>query len=119
MEAIQLLDYAAGLKLDTIQLSSLSDYEPGPSICSRSKNTPRVSESPNRRGHGLHLWELLPTTKEGEPAAYLSAAGVARPWVHQYALFHGIAGRPARQPRAHMEIPSRYFAKCVPTWTST
>ena len=55
-KAIQLLDYAASLKLDTIQFSSLDDYESlEPDHLARVKDYARESWHRHRRRHGMHL----------------------------------------------------------------
>lgn len=72
-KAIQLLDYAAGLKLDTIQLSSLGDYESlDPAYLQR------VKDHATRLGISIDagIGCVCPTSqsynkKEGDPAQYV------------------------------------------------
>ncbi len=73
-KAIQLLDYAAGLKLDTIQLSSLDDYE-----TFEPAYLERVKEHAARVGIAIDagIGCICPSSpaynkKEGEPAEYVA-----------------------------------------------
>lgn len=72
-KAIQLLDYAAGLKLDTIQLSSLDDYE---SLDPAHLKTVRDHATSLGISIDAGIWSICPTSqswrpKEGDPAQYL------------------------------------------------
>src|SRR5690349_317605 len=72
-KAIQLLDYAAGLKLDTIQLSSLNDYESlQPAYLQQVKeHAARVGIAIDA-GMGCICGSSASYNKrDGEPAAYL------------------------------------------------
>jgi sugar phosphate isomerase/epimerase len=73
-KAIQLLDYAAGLKLDTVQLSSLGDYESlEPAYLGQVKEHARRAGVEIDAGIGC----ICPSSssynrKEGEPAEYVA-----------------------------------------------
>lgn len=72
-KAIQLLDYAAGLKLDTIQLSSLNDYESlEPAYLQQVKDHAARAGIAVDAGMGCICGSSASyNKKEGEPAAYL------------------------------------------------
>jgi sugar phosphate isomerase/epimerase len=72
-KAIQLLDYAAGLKLDTIQLSSLNDYESlEPAYLQQVKeHAARVGIAVDAGMGCICGSSASYNKKEGEPAAYL------------------------------------------------
>ena len=76
-----MLDYAAGLKLDTIQLSSLDDYE-----TFEPAYLERVKEHAARVGIAIDagIGCICPSSpsynkKEGEPAEYVAARAARRP----------------------------------------
>src|SRR5689334_13906605 len=72
-KAIQLLDYTAGLKLDTIQLSSLNDYESfDPAYLQKVKDHAERLGIVIDAGMGCICSSSASyNKKEGEPAAYL------------------------------------------------
>src|SRR6185436_14165112 len=71
--AIQFIDYAAGLKLDTIQLSSLNDYESlAPAYLQRVKDRAAAAGIVLDGGIGCICSSSKSWTgKEGTPTAYL------------------------------------------------
>jgi sugar phosphate isomerase/epimerase len=116
-KAIQLLDYAAGLKLDTIQLSSLNDYESlEPAYLRQVKeHAARVGIAVDAGMGCICGSSASYNKKEGEPAAYLerglrvaSAVGAS-----SMRCFMGSqADRRGKLPiEAHMENTIKVFRK--------
>jgi hypothetical protein len=78
-KAIQLLDYAAGLKLDTVQLSSLGDYESlEPAYLQAGEGACRARGRRDRRGHRLHLPVVARLQQEGRRTGGIRRARAAR-----------------------------------------
>ena len=116
-KAIQLLDYAAGLKLDTIQLSSLNDYESlEPAYLQQVKDhAARVGLTIDAGMGCICGTSASYNKKEGEPAAYLerglrvaNAVGATS----MRCFMGSSADRRGKLPiEAHMETTVKVFRK--------
>jgi sugar phosphate isomerase/epimerase len=114
-KALELIDYAAGLKLDTIQLSSLNDYESlEPAYLEQVKERAQKAGMVLDAGIGC----ICPSSssynkKEGEPAAYIEkglrvAKAIGAPSMRCY--MGANADRHGALPiEAHMENTVKVF----------
>jgi 3-oxoisoapionate decarboxylase len=102
-KAPQLVDYAGSLKLDTIQISSLDEYESKePAYLQKIKDQAARYNMVLDAGMGCICPSSHSFSKNGPPARdrMLEGLRIARGWRQGYALRPGVERRPHR-PAAH------------------